>query len=238
MYNSPIGNNINGGISYIPPTPIGNVMNIAGQGYNNMGYYNNVYNNHFNPYLMKQQQELEAARQREEQSQQSNMWKTLSRNCNTIMGNTEDLEDHLKRYDPVTITEQINEEANYNRLVNLQINGIYNNPHHMEAIRRQNLIADQSKQRFPEGTNLATFLDGAGELYAEMMDRKIKESNKNVGRLYNSDHYKQLISIHNRDVNGFKNTNIDDLEVSLPEHIRGNFSDRKKQFFEAIFANK
>lgn len=232
---SSISNNIFGGVSYIPPNPIGgNIINIGGQGYNNgnMGYYNNTYNGYYNPYLVQRQREIEEAQQRENIQQQADIWKKLSRGCHAALGSDiEDMEEHLKRYDPVPV-EQHQEEEHYNTLVNLALHGNDYNARVFNAIESNNRLYEKNKERFPDTTSLSDFMANAGELYAEAMMRETKEQEKDVGRLYNSAQYKKLIGLHNS--NAFKDTSIDDMEIQLPNHLATEYQKRKQAFLDGI----
>jgi hypothetical protein len=239
-YNSPIVNNMMGygGMynGYIPPQPIGNMINIGGQGYNG-GYYNGIYNNYFNPYLAMQQEELRKAQEREMLRQQSEIMKSISRNVNTALGRDVD-DEYLSQYDPIEYdNEKVQNDMLYDRLVNLDRTATTFNPRLANFVEYNNKMFDAAKERFPDNTGVINFFSQAGELYAEAMMREWKEKQKDLTQLYNSDKYKQLINLHSKGGSlGNLNRNIDvnDMEITLPNHLQNEYTARKAAFLDAI----
>lgn len=97
------------GYSYQQPqNPIGfNYYNMP-----NNSFYNNLYNNYYNPYMaqyqQQQQKQLQEIEARQRAEAESRVWKHISRGLNAISNNPlkgEELEEHLKQYDPVDFNE-------------------------------------------------------------------------------------------------------------------------------------
>lgn len=238
---SPTFTNNLGGMGYIPPRPIGNIVSIGGIGYNNNagGYYNGMYNNYYNPYLHQQRMEMEKAKLREEAQGQAGIWKMLSKGCNQALGNNvENMDEHLKKYDPVyEDNPQYQQEQEYYHLLTLNHNGIELRERIRSNFEAQNVIFSREKETRPDNMSLVEFCSTAGELYAEAMTNEARDKQRNVSKLYNQDQFRQLIDIHNARVNGFKNTSIDDMEVTLPAHLSSTtFQQRRKAFLETILS--
>lgn len=245
--------NANGGIYnnmniYPQPQPIGNIMNISGYGYNNYpgimgGYYNPYVQGYYNPYLIHKQQQALEAQIREQQRQQSDIWKKLSRNVNTVLQTVENIDEHVKKYDPVdTYSEEYLEAIKYNKLMNLK-------PLNTEEIinsniQRINNQIQQTKKEFPDDMSLMDFFDKAGELLLEIRLEEMKKKQRDVSQLYDRNGYQSLIKSYAGNSNYFntvfnnkprKEITIDDLEVNLPNSISNEFYEKKRAFLESIF---
>lgn len=261
--NSPIINNMmgNNGIynGYIPSNPIGNVVGIGTNGYNNMnlgnmgGYYNNQYN-YYNPYLVQQQQQLYEAQLKEQLRQQSDVLKTISRSVNKALGADIDMEKHLEQYNPENyFKDQFNTPANdyynseqavHDKLMNIHFNGITGNPYNIRLIQANNILYDQEKQKRPDEYGIIEYNKSAGELYNEIVEQEQRNMQRNLTRLYNPTQYNQLVKM-NSGANSYFNSvfqgtamqkemNIDDMEVTLPSHLVKSYDDRKRAFLDAI----
>ena len=89
-------------------------------GYNN--YYGNTFAGYYNPYMqqyqMQQQAQLEAIQAKQRADMESRIWKAISRGLNSISKNPiEDIEEHVKQYDPIDFEEKRKELQNYKKLV-------------------------------------------------------------------------------------------------------------------------
>lgn len=258
MYNqqSPIINNMmtgNGGIyqqGYIPPNPISNVS-IGGTGYNNNmnmgGYYSNVYNGFYNPYLVAQQQQAIEAQRREEQRKHSDMMKMISKNVNKALGNDiENMEQHLKQYDPVeqqAVEIDFEEQTTY-RLMNIRQHGGTVNPQVAAYINGINNMYDKTREEFPSDMSMYDFNNKAGKLYMDMLIEENNRKSKQLNQLYNSEQFNQLLKMHNSG-NGYfssafsnkpagMDVSIDNMEVHLPSHLQNVYQQRKQAFFNEI----
>jgi hypothetical protein len=246
---NPMSNNT-GGMDYIPPNPIGNIINIGGQGYNNTnmgGYYNGIYNGYWNPILAQRQKEIEEANIREAELQQSSIMKRISKTCHKSLRHEIDdemMEEHLKQYDPVDREDQTNYQK-YNHLLNLN-SSEFTNINYSYGYNEASLkVQEESKKIFPDTTSLAQYLENAGELYASIVIKEAKAAQRDVSKLYNSSLFKMTVGKHsnalnlfNSNINRFKDPTVDDMEIGLPDHIRSNlnYQERRKKFMEALLA--
>ena len=253
MYNinSPITPNNNMGGLQGPPNYYfpgnGNMIGIGTYGYNtpvmnNGGYYTNNYNTMFNPYLMDQQRKAEEARALERARQNSDMMKKISRKVNHSLGN-EISEEILKNlYDPVELrtsesdlimqtTFRLIELDNYN----LQNPFVYQNPLYSAMGR----VQEKNIEKLNPEMDLHDFLEIGGELVSNAIKDEAMRRRKDAQALYNRSDYQKLIEARsggsitfNRSLN--PDANIDDMEISLPEHLKNEYTRRKALFMEKI----
>lgn len=234
------------------PNPIGNMMNISGNGYNNQGqnggYYNpygNTNNNYYNPHLMYQQQRAMEAQRKEEERQQSDLWKKLSRNANKIHHLVDDIEEHVKRYDPVEINDDMQEEMRYNKLASLTSTQQTNYDQSGRIVSQVNTVIQQTKEVFSDDMDLVEYFEKAGELILEARIQDNRNKQRDVSKLYSGSGYKDLINYHSSGNNSYfnsvfrnnmgnKNINIEDMEVTLPPNIGNEYHTRRSQFMDAI----
>lgn len=232
----------------INPNPMGNILNIGSQGYNG-GYYNNMYNNYYNPYLaMKQQQQAEAMF-KEQQRQQSDIMKKISRAVNKSSGydiseeSLNSLYDYKEPEQYKVDTESVEYMQSY--VTNLHLNGYQYTPQEIAYVNHFNSQYDKSKQQYPDDISMYDFHIKMSENYVDMLLEKEKEKQKDVSKLYNNDDYRKLLnmnsnnntyfnSIFNGGNNNQNNVSIDDMEISLPNHLANEYQSRRKQFLDAI----
>lgn len=251
--NSPIVNNTmlggNGGIyptnGYIPPNPIGNIMNIGNMGYNNMGgYYSNNYN-YYNPYLAAKQQEIEEARMREMQRQQCDVTKLIFSKASAASG-IEVTEDQLQRFDVQYVQQTNNEQNEYNRLLNIHMQGNQNNTTITDKyVQSHNNLYEQSRKDISDDMTLFEFFEYADE--NQLVNKAIQQNNSkqvnDLSKLYDTNGYNKLIKMHsgsssyfnsmfNKDYN--PNTSIDDMTIALPNHLANEHNERRKAFINSI----
>lgn len=238
-YNSPIINNMMG--YNVPSNPIGNVVNM-GMGYNmtNMGgYYNNVYNGYYNPYLAAEQEKIRKAQEKEQMRQQSSLMKRLVKGVNNALG-METSEEALKQFDPIEISQDY-ELQNTNYLMNLHYNGLNYNPRLAAQVQANNQIYDKMKERFPDNMGIYEFHKYGAEYYVETKLEEDRQKQRNLSQLYNSQEYNKLISKYKgtnfSSIFGNRNSEeitLDDLEVTLPAHLSNVYEERRKMFLETI----
>lgn len=231
---------------YIQMQPIGNIN--TSNGYNMGGYYTNVYNNYFNPYLARQQQELMEAKMREQANQQVDMMKFISRKANRASGYDISDEELDKLYKPdYQQQSEVDTELNtMHRLAALYSQGTVNTPNMiaMRNIQMQNYMHDQMKQRFPDSMGIYEYGTKAHELVFESYKDKMDRASRDISKLYNQDQYSQLVKLHSNTNNYFQstfnqgqnnpNTSVNDLEISLPTHLKDMVSERRAAFINSI----
>jgi hypothetical protein len=104
-------------------------------------------------------------------------------------------------------------------------------------INAHNNLFDKAKSITPDETSLFNFLDNAGGLYVDAIISEQKR-NVDVSKLYNHNDYNKLINIH-KDSNPFKSVfnkeiNIDDMEITLPNHLNNEYQARRQMFLAGI----
>ena len=153
----------------------------------------------------------------------------------------DDMEEHLKRYDYVEPNEEEDKELQITlKLLKLKENHLPYNPQLADYVIRCNKLHDQEKERFPDNMSLDEYFDNAGMLYYEAVTEEYRKQMKDTTRLYNSDEYNRLLSLHNNGnkFNGFGNFNkditIDDMEITLPTKLQTEYQERRQKFLNAI----
>lgn len=229
--------------------PMGNMMNI-GYGYNQGymgGYYSpnsNTGGGYYNPYLMHQQQKKYEEELKEDQKRSANIWKKISRNVNSVVGSINDIDEHVKKYDPVESNSYYQDVQEYNKLLNL--NSIGPQPEfNTSRIQIINSNIEKRKEEFPDDMSLTEYFEKAGSLVLEARLAQSKKNQKNISKLYDGDQYSQLVKMHSGNNNYFntvfsnrhnsKDISIDDMEVKLPDNISNEYYERKRKFLESIF---
>lgn len=228
-----------GGMGGIPPSPIGNVVGLGRQGYNNTvpfsafmnaPYYTNnfVYNN---PYAALQRQRAEEAAKKEQARKQGDMFKSITKQVHKALGDMDDeqldkfVEDKYD-YDKVhkAISELREELELYGSLTRLQPI-----PPNYAYLAKAANISKSYKDRFPDDMSLAEYLDKAGELYREALIDLNKRAQRDGKLKYNSSRFNSIVDMH-RDSSSYFNKiltgqqqsiDIGDLEIRLPDGESG-----------------
>lgn len=237
-----------GNVPYnIQPNPIGNVMPISQQGYVG-GYYNNMYNNYYNPYLAIQAQQAREAQFKEEQRKQSDIMKKISRAVNKAAGSDISDEDLNKIYDYKeperckTDTDSVEYMQSY--VYNLHVNGLNYLPQDIQYINYFNSMYDKTRQEIPNDISMYEYNNKMSEQYIQMLLDKDKQKQKEISKLYNNNDYRKLLDMNSKSNSYFNsifngrtmdnNVTIDDMEISLPNHISNEYQTRRKMFIDAI----
>lgn len=228
-----------GGMGGIPPSPMGNIVGLGRQGYNNTvpfsafmnsPYYTNnfVYNN---PYAAMQRQRAEEAARKEQSRKQGDMFKSITKQVHKALGDMDDqqLNDFVEEkydYDKVitALTEKKEELDLYRKLGSLQPT-----PPNYAYLNRAANISKSYKDRFPDNMSLAEYLDKAGELYREALMDMNKRAQKDGKLKYDSGRFNNIVDMH-RDASSYFNKiltgqqssiDIGDLEIRLPDGESG-----------------
>ena len=236
------------------PQPIGNMVNM-GIGYNqpmmsNMGpYYNSgMQTGIYNPYLMQQRQRQMEAQMRQQEIQNANQFKEMSRRVNKALGlHQDDIEEHIKRYDPQFIkeqhmTEEQREDMNTMRLMRISNMNIQSTPQQNYEYNAMMKERTRMEEQFKD-MNLADFFESYGEEANRLAEQELKLQQRQLNRLYNSDQYNKLINMHNQSNyfgsiynkgEAIKNTSIDDMEIPIPTSIQESLQRKKMAFLNSI----
>lgn len=230
--------------------PIGNT--IQNQGMMN-GYYNPYpqqmgYGYGGNPYLIRKQQEMEAAKRREEERGRADLWKTISRNVhNASNSNISDIEEHVKKYDPVDqYNEEYVHETQYVRLVQICQTGTVVSEAPNPRIDAVNSQIQKTKTKYADDMDIFDFFDKAGEIIVEDRIAQQREQQRDLTKLYDSTKYKELVNKHSKKGGGIfsslfdsnrahtDNLDIDDMEITLPSQFKDEYSKKRDDFLRAI----
>lgn len=122
------------------------------------------------------------------------------------------------------ISERNNQIAKYNKMM---------------ADKAREEFSRKQKERLPDTTTFAQFLKVGGQLYAEALyDEYIHTSRKNMTNSYNQSAFSNFV---NNGINQgyFGNmyrpaTDISDITITLPDHLKNNYDRRRDKFIEAI----
>lgn len=233
MYYNPQQNAYNNlaGMSYGVPANCSPYMrtiggynsNIVPMGYGyNGGYYSGYYNQ-YNPYQIKQQQEMMLAQQREAQRQQSDIFQSLCR-CSAYYQYGDVSQETIDNIDPYKASNYVDpddisdfsydEQKEYFRILNLenslrmtqnmitQMNTMQNgyiqnyNPQAQAYCNGYcKMIEDYNKKLGNIG--LAEYMEKyAGIEYMEALEHQSKNNQNNVRSLYNHNDYNSLLNRH------------------------------------------
>jgi hypothetical protein len=237
------------------PQSIGNMVNM-GTGYNQppnqmmgMGqYYGGMHTGLYNPYLAQQRQRQMEAQMRQAQIQNANQFKEVSKRVNKALGlHKDDMEEHLKQYDPQFIQEQRmtddqREDQNTMRLMSIRtMNEQY-------PIQQQNQYTNMCRERERMDNQLgdcglSDFFESYGEEAIRLNEQQLRMQQRQLNNLYNREAYNKLLNMHNQSNyfgsiynknNTMQNTSIDDMEIAPPASIQEQLQRKKMAFLNSI----
>lgn len=227
-YQTPMYN----GTSYQSVPTIGS---IGGYGYPPNGYYNQ----YFNPYYLRQQQELERKRQLEEAKNQANIWVMLTQCRNELFGYDQTDEDIMDQIKSISAVEtQINSDEEFMQKVR-EISQRADQARIQEQIMNENIKRQQQvmAEQPIENKSLYRWLhEDAQERYMEHLYSSMNSQNS-TAELYDSNAYNNLLNTHDSVFNSLKrDVTIDDMEiqVSLPQKLKLERDIRRQKFAESI----
>lgn len=217
------------------------IGNIGGQynpyyGYNNGMYYNQYYN----PFYIRQQQEMQ--RQMELQRQQENMkmWARLIKCRNNWYG--DEMSDSQIN-DLLTQTNQIS-------YTYIQDEQFVNNCHDIITKAQQNFAKEQAEEQKRleyykkmaetpiESKPLSQWLaEDAHDRFMQAQYATIRKQTRNTSKLYDTNGYHQLLNAHSNSYAALnQNVTIDDMEiqVNLPQRIKNERDLRRQRFAQAL----
>lgn len=248
MYNinspiMPVNTNYQGGVQYTPPYssfPNGNMIGFGTQGYNNMGGYYSQNYNIYNPYLMEERRKAEEAQRKEQARQRSDMMKTLSRKVNKALGD-EISESALKDlYDPEELktSEEDREIRDMHRIMQISLMQEQMGPQPDPLVTAMAMHQEKQQQKLNPDMTLSEFLSEAGGWMMDAIKEEALAKRREVNNLYNSNDYRRLIDSRSNGMHfgGTLNPNasIDDMEISLPQHLKNEYQLRKEKFIASI----
>lgn len=228
-YNTPMYN----GTSYQSNPTIGI---IGGYGYPPNGYYNQC----FNPYYLRQQQEYERRRQVELAKNQADIWVQLVKCRNAVMGDYQTDEEIMDRIKYVaSVQQQANSDEEFMQKLH-EINMRSFQSMYSEASIQENINHQQqvmSQEHVEEKSFYQWLHEDAQDRYMESQYAELNRQQRNTANLYDSNAYNRLLGTHNSVFNSLnKNVTIDDMEiqVSLPQHLKNERDIRRQRFAASI----
>lgn len=242
-----------------------NIVPFGYNGYNTGGGYYTGYYNNYNPYVIKQQQEMTMAQYREQQREQSSIMKKLYKCSCNYFGQEEDqsIVNKLSHINGIIEPDDISdftfdEQQEYYRILRKEqelkqnqeiINNMQNNP---DSVLPYNPLVNAYCTTYAKMSNdyqdklkdmgfVEYFNTYAGQEYMEALINKSKRGNNNLRTLYNPDDYNSLLKRHKEGLFGNAlnpDASIDDMEVRLPSVISEQTKqERRMRFMNAVLSN-
>ena len=254
-YNNLAG--FNGYTNVQQPPMIGSITPIGYGGYNG-GYYSGQYN--YNPYAIKQMQEMQLAQSREVARQQTGILQKIYKSVCSYNGTEPDTEV-LNSYDPninksqeLVASLDMNQQQELYRIQAIEnklnyhaqvINNfrtadqpVYGNS--MMAAAADNISNKMSEyQQNLEGVGMVEYwAKYAAKDYMSALESKSRNNTNNIQALYNPTDYNSLIAQHKGFSNAFDpNASIDDQEIRLPGVVSDQHRlERRRAFMESILS--
>lgn len=235
--------------------------NIGGQGYNiggnpymnfnspqynqmmNGGYYSGYYN--YNPQEIRRQMEEQQRAQEAIIRNNIEIQKMKARIYNTFNGIETD-EEYLETFfNPNTYVEINKDIQDFEEMRRLA--EISNDPNRQIGVNPMIVndmarISQDIRSKHPVDQSFVDFMNTAGDLYRDaLINENARELRKNIANTYDREAYKQLTNMHRQSsfASLRENVSVDDLSISLPQHLRGNkeYQERKNQFLNYITQN-
>ena len=171
------------------------------------------------------------------------MMKMISRKVNHSLGNVISDERLKNLYDPQILRTSESDlimQTSF-RLIeidqyNLQYPFVYQDPLYVAMGR----VQEKNMSKIDPSIDLYEFLNNGGEMISNIIKEEvIGDASKKVQALYNKKDYQKLIQERTNGGISFSNTfnpnaNIDDMEISLPQHMKNEYARRKAEFMEKI----
>lgn len=172
--------------------------------------------------------------------------------CDPIANGYYENEEKSEQYSPNAQYMEYVEVREYNRLVSADLYGIPYNVELARIVERNNQIYDRHKAEFGDDVGIIEFLNRAGSLYAEAlmfesqmraMDMKTKYDPNSFASRINSNKKHQMEDYFSTcffggppEVTGMRATLGGNLEVTVPNHIRNKYEERRAQFLQTILS--
>lgn len=110
----------------------------------------------------------------------------------------------------------------------------------MMADKAREEFSRRQKERLPDTTTFAQFLKVGGQIYAEALyDEYIQTCRRNMTNSYNQSKFSSFVNNGGINQGYFGNifrpaTDISDITITLPDHLKNNYDKRRDKFIEAI----
>lgn len=226
-YQTPMCN----GTSYQSVPTIGNIG-----GY---GYYNQFYN----PYYIRQQQEAQRQMEIQRAKNQADIWVKFGLACNAVNGSCR-TEDEIREdlIHMAAIQNQYDQDEEFmDKIRHITTQCAINMVQEQQAQQQMEAAKNAEEPEDVDTGERISFYDwlhGEGQkMYDEVQNEKLRRYQHNASNLYNTESYNQLLTAHDSVFSSLnKNVTIDDMEiqVNLPERIRQEREIRRQRFAKAL----
>lgn len=215
-------------------------MNIS-PGYNNPYNTSQIptygYGGYYNPYLEKKRQEEQRRIQEQQQGEQNKILEKMMRISLKFQGMPQEEIDS-------TIRMRMHQEPQTELEINIRKSEIANNEGHMynnlsKMQQEQDKREYEEKLRIQEEERNKTknmgmceyFETIASETLLSIKENETTKTKRDLTNIYNQSSYSKMLKNKN-------DVDIDDLEITLPEHVRNSYDEetemRRKRFLEAV----
>lgn len=229
----------NNGTLYQSVPTIGNIGGYQYPLYQNTGYYNQ----YFNPYYIRQQQEAQKRLAMQEANNQMHVWSKLFRASNQALGyddtSEEEMIEQMKKR--AALHQQIISDQEFVDHVNKISLAAQQREIELQQMRENMQKQYEEQERMRANEKPKSFMqwlhEDAQERYMESQYELMYTQQRSTQNLYNSNSYNQLLGTHNSVFNSLnQNVTIDDMEiqVNLPERLRQERDIRRQRFAESL----
>lgn len=229
----------NNGTVYQSVPTIGNIGGYSYSPYQYAGYYNQ----YFNPYYIRQQQEAQKRMAAQQAKEQMDIWASLMTASNNCLGYEEVPKEEMiqQMQERVLLHHQMEQDQEFVNHVNKISLASYQHEIEVQSMREETKKKQQELEQARANEEPKSFMqwlhEDAQERYMESQYELMYKQQRNTANLYNSNSYNQLLGTHDSVFNSLnQNVTIDDMEiqVSLPERLRQERDIRRQKFAESI----
>lgn len=223
---SPIGNQAMAS-QPLPMIPVGQQ-----QGYS-------TYNGYFNPWEIQRRQDEQLKNYNNNINTQIDIYKRLYINSCKNLGiyvDEQAVDEYYNQFRPSTTStydmlKKQKEIAEEQKIAEAVQNA--NGQGSMLANAQMKIWYDQEEknQKIYEGKSLQEQYEALTAAAFDMRMEDAKRQNKNMKYSYNNSAYQKLIASNGQ---GLFSTNIDDMEVTLPNNLSGSYQSRRARFLAAV----
>lgn len=229
----------NNGTVYQNVPTIGNIGGYQYPLYQNAGYYNQ----YFNPYYIRQQQEAQRKMAIQQAQNQMNIWSKLIGASNQALGysstSEEDILNQMK--ERAMFEQQMRQDQELVNHVNKISLAIQQREVELQTMRENQRMKQEELEKSQANEEQKSFMqwlhEDAQQRYMESQYDLLYKQQRNTTNLYNSNSYNQLLGTHNSVFNSLnQNVTIDDMEVqvNLPQRLKEERDIRRQKFAESL----
>lgn len=224
------------------------VPNIGSIGYNNQGgYYTNNYGyNAYNPYQLYQMQQEQLRQQELERQQTIAQQKKLD----DVMTKAVMAYSGIKQEDMPNISNKelddymlqvYKDTQDYMRVAHIQykVDKNYKSDPYQRMQEHMKQVQEYNQKFITPDMDLFDFMSNGYKVMQDNQRLEKEAKERDLRQMYNSASYQRLLNMHQGFGKTFSNDfGIDDMEVTLPNHLASEYNNRKREFLNAILNNK